>query len=137
MSTVSAPLSTGAKTVDTGTYYVSETGGLTNYTASLACTDNGSPVTPGANNSLVVSKNDVVVCTFTNTIKGTITLNKTWSGTPGQTTLNIGTSAGGTQVATQLTGAAGAGPLTTGAKTVTAGTYYLAETGGLTNYTPS
>src|SRR5258708_37620749 len=87
---------------------------LTNYDSSLACTDNGSPATIGANNSLVVGKNDVVVCTFTNSIKGTITLNKTWSGTPGQTTLNIGTSAGGTQVATQLTGAAGAAPLKIG-----------------------
>jgi hypothetical protein len=132
-----APQTTGTKTVDTATYYVSESGGPTNYDASLACTDNGSPVTPGANNSLVVGKNDVVVCTFTNSIKGTITLNKIWTGTPGQTTLNIGTSAGGTQVATQLTGAAGVAPLTTGSKTVSAGNYYVSETGGLTNYDSS
>src|SRR5262249_25946301 len=60
------PLSTGTKTVDTGTYYVSESGGLTGYSSSLACTKNGSDYSPGSSNSVTVGKNDVVVCTFTN-----------------------------------------------------------------------
>ena len=57
-----------------------------------------------------------MVCTFTNTRnQGSIELKKIWSGTGGQTTLNIGTSAGGIQTDSQETGANGAGPLTTGA----------------------
>jgi uncharacterized repeat protein (TIGR01451 family) len=133
-----APLTTGTKTVNTGTYYVSESGGLTGYGSSLACTDNGQAVTPGANNSVSVTTGHAVICTFTNTRDtGTIELKKVWSGTAGQTTLNIGTSAGGSQVATQQTGAAGAAPLTTGAQTVNTGTYYVSETGGLTDYSSS
>src|SRR2546429_182411 len=44
--------------------------------------------------------------TFTNTRKtGSVELKKVWSGTVGETTLNIGTAAGGSQVATKdLTG---------------------------------
>ncbi|MBI3572595.1 MAG: DUF11 domain-containing protein [Candidatus Kerfeldbacteria bacterium] len=133
-----APLTTGSHTVFTGTYYVSETGGLTNYSAALACTDDGNPMTPGANNAVSVAKNHTVVCTFTNTRdQGTIELKKVWSGTPGQTTLNIGSTAGGNQVDAQLTGAAGAAPLTTGTNSVNTGIYYLSETGGLSDYTPS
>lgn len=72
-----APLTTGVNPVITGTYYVSETGGLTNYTTALACTDNSAPITPGVNNSLIVAKDHVVVCTFTNTRDtGTIKVNK-------------------------------------------------------------
>lgn len=63
------PLSTGAQTVNTGTYYVSEAGDLTDYTSSLECSDNQTPVTPGANNSIQVAKDHAVVCTFTNTRK--------------------------------------------------------------------
>lgn len=75
-------------------------------------------------------------CTFTNTRDtGTITLNKVWSGQVGQTTLNIGTTAGGTQVDTQLTGAAGAAPLTTGSNTVATGTYFVSESGTPANFT--
>ncbi|MEI2702806.1 MAG: hypothetical protein V9E83_10445 [Baekduia sp.] len=131
-----APLTTGAKTVTTGTYYVSETGGLANYNGTLACTKNGNAYAPGANSSVVVGKNDVVVCTYTNARKkGSVELVKAWTGgDPGQTTLNIGTSAGGSQVDTQQTGAAGAAPLTTGANSVNTGTYYVSETGGLANY---
>jgi hypothetical protein len=133
-----APLTTGVQTVNTGTYYVSETGGLTGYSSALACTDNGSSITPGASNSVSVTNGHAIVCTFTNTRNtGTIELIKAWSGTAGQTTLQIGSSAGGTQVASQLTGAAGAAPLTTGTKTVNTGTYYVSETGGLTGYTSS
>ena len=62
-----------------------------------------------------MAKGADVVCTFTNTRdQGTIELKKVWSGTPGQTTLNIGSGVGGTQVATQQTGANGGAPLTTG-----------------------
>ncbi|MGD8321624.1 MAG: hypothetical protein PVJ02_14265 [Gemmatimonadota bacterium] len=68
---------------------------------------------------------------------GTIELKKVWVGTGGQTTLNIGTTSGGGDVATQETGAAGGEPLGTGAQTVDAGTYYVSETGGLDGYTPS
>ncbi|MGE5750009.1 MAG: hypothetical protein ACM31F_08605 [Gemmatimonas sp.] len=129
------PLTTGTKSVNTGTYYVSESGGLTDYSSQLACTSNGNPVTPGAGNSLSVATGDVVVCTFTNTRnQGSIELKKVWSGTGGQTTLKIGTAASGSQVTSQQTGAAGAAPLSTGAQTVNTGTYYVSETGGLTDY---
>src|SRR5205823_3631832 len=93
-----APLTTGADIVDTGTYFVAETGGLANYDASLLAVDNKGPnlataVTVGANPSVAVAQGDVVLCVFTNTRKqGSIELTKSWSGTAGQTTLNIGTS---------------------------------------------
>ena len=60
------PLTTGVKTVNTGTYYVSESGGLTGYTPSLACTNKGTAFTPSTNGQVSVAKGDVVVCTFTN-----------------------------------------------------------------------
>ncbi len=133
-----SPLTTGANTVTAGTYYVSEAGSLTNYTSSLDCTDNGSPITPGPNNSVQVTTDHTVVCTFTNTRNtGTIELKKIWVGTPGQTTLNIGTSANSFDIANQATGINGAAPLTTGTKTVPTGTYYVSETGGLANYSAS
>jgi hypothetical protein len=149
------PLSTGANPVDTGTYYVSESGGLANYDSSLACfNDNGAGaggiagdgikqageplVNPDANNGVSVGKSDTVVCTFTNTRqRGSIELRKVWSGTPGQTTLNIGSSIGGHEVDQQQTGAAGAQPLSTGANPVDTGTYYVSESGGLANYDSS
>ncbi len=130
-----APLTTGANTVNTGTYFVSESGGLADYDQALACTRNGNAFTPGANGQVDVNKSDVVVCTFTNTRKtGSIELKKAWSGTAGQTTLNIGTAANGSQTDTQLTGANGAAPLTTGANTVNTGTYFVSESGGLADY---
>ena len=83
-----------------------------------------------------MGSNAVVVCSITNTRnRGAIELQKVWSGPGGQTTLQIGTSVGGAQTASQLTGAAGAAPLTTGEKGVDTGDFYLSETGGLTNYT--
>ena len=86
-------------------------------------------------NNVAVQSGKITTCTFTNTRnQGSIELKKSWSGTAGQTTLNIGTSSGGSQVDNQLTGAAGAAPLTTGANTVNTGTYYISETGGLDNY---
>src|SRR5205823_149981 len=93
-----APLSTGAHTVDTGDFYVSESGGLTNYSAQLGCANKRDPqdqttVTPGTHGLVSVATGDVIVCTFTNTRnQGTIQLDKIWSGTGGQTTLNIGTT---------------------------------------------
>src|SRR6185295_10403272 len=90
---------------------------------------------PGTNNSLAVASNHAVVCIFTNARQtGTIELKKAWVGTPGQTTLNIGTSAAGTQVASQQTGTSGSSPQTTSAKTVDTGTYFVSESGGLANY---
>jgi hypothetical protein len=133
-----APLTTGAQSVNTGTYYVSESGGLDDYSSQLACTNKGSSITPGAGNSISVSTGDVVVCTFTNTRnQGSIEVKKIWSGTPGQTTLKIGTTSGGAESASTLTGAAGASPLTTGVKNLNTGTYYVSESGGLDDYTPS
>jgi uncharacterized repeat protein (TIGR01451 family) len=79
-----------------------------------------------------------VTCTFTNTRKtGTIKVDKAWVGPGGQTTLKIGTTSGGSEVKSEVTGSAGAAPLTTGAQTVNIGTYYVAESGGLDNYTTS
>ena len=79
------PLTTGTKIVSTGTYFVSETGGLTNYNASLSCTKNGQAYSPGTNNSLTVGNNDVFVCTFTNTLNtGTITVHKDVQGLNGE-----------------------------------------------------
>jgi hypothetical protein len=150
-----APLTTTAKMVDTGTYYVSESGGLTNYTASApSCfNDNGAgngtagngvkdggeqTVSVDANGGVSVGKGDKVLCSITNTRKtGTIQVKKVWSGTPGQTTLQIGTTSGGSEVTSKQTGADGAAPLATDVKTVDTGTYYVSESGGLGNYTPS
>ena len=68
---------------------------------------------------------------------GTIELKKVWLGTPGQTTLKIGTSINGLEIDSQLTGADGTSDLTTGQNIVPTGTYYLSESGGLDNYTSS
>src|SRR5207248_3331015 len=82
-----------------------------------------------------VSNGHTVVCTFTNALKGTIELKKHWVGTAGSTTLKIGTAAGGSQTASTAVSGADS---STGAKTVTAGTYYLSEhTTNLANYTQS
>lgn len=147
---LSADGTDGEHTVDTGTYFVSEV--LTNpanYTSGLVCSNDvnhnnivdGGDTVHAVNTStgeVSVGNGDDVICVYTNTRKqGTIELKKAWSGTAGQTTLNIGTSNGGTQVDTQLTGADGAAPLTTGQNTVDTGTYFNSETGGLTNYTAS
>src|SRR4029453_2153881 len=120
---------TGPNTVDTGTYFVAES--LTtaaNYTTGLACVDTSTepatPVTVGANNAVSVGENQVVVCTFTNTRKtGSIELVKDFQGTAAPVTLNIGTTAGGSQVDTvALTGDG-----TTGPNSVDTGTYFVAE----------
>src|SRR5258705_6764741 len=79
---VGADGTTGANTVDTGTYFVAESFDsptvASDYTTTLACTDNGQAVTPGANSSLAVADGRTVVCTYTNTRKvGSIELKKT------------------------------------------------------------
>lgn len=71
-TTVSTNGTTGTKTVNTGTYYFSETGSLTNYTSTLVCTDNGTVTTPGANNALVLATGHAIICTYTNTKKNTV-----------------------------------------------------------------
>ncbi len=125
-----------------GTFVVSEgtlSGGwsLTN----LVCTNTTGNSTFSYNGpaaTVNLAQGGLVTCTYTNTLQqGTIELKKVWVGTGGQTTLNIGTSPSGSQTDTQLTGTAGAAPLTTGQNTVNAGTYYVSETGGLTNYSSS
>lgn len=126
---------TGAQTVSIGSHTVSETAGtattLSDYTAVIGgnCASDG---------SITLAAGDNKTCTITNTRNtGTIELKKVWSGTPGQTTLNIGTTASGSNVASTQTGADGGAPLTTGQQTVNTGTYYVSETGGLTDYTPA
>ncbi|MDD2482786.1 MAG: VWA domain-containing protein [Candidatus Shapirobacteria bacterium] len=73
------PLSTGQNNVITGTYYLSETNGLDNYTASpLSCfndvnnngTNDTEPVISiGANDSVSVAKDQHIICIYTNTRK--------------------------------------------------------------------
>src|SRR5205823_6646267 len=50
---------TGPNTVNTGTYYVAESfdspTSASDYATTLACSDNGTPVAPGANDSLAVT----------------------------------------------------------------------------------
>src|SRR5439155_833856 len=68
-------VTTGANTVDTGTFFVSET--VTNasdFDSTLACVNNADAQNPvavstGANDSVAVGKGDVIVCTYTNTRK--------------------------------------------------------------------
>lgn len=132
-ATVSTNDTTGTKTVNTGTYYVSETGSLTNYSSNLTCTDNGQSITPGTNSALAIATGHAIICTYTNTRNtGTIELRKVWSGTPGTTTLAIGTTAGASDIASTPLSANG----TTGAKTVNTGTYFASET-TIPNFTPS
>ncbi|HWT56204.1 MAG TPA: SdrD B-like domain-containing protein [Candidatus Microsaccharimonas sp.] len=66
--------STGAQTVDTGSYTVSETAGtntsLLNYIAAYTCMDGNTTVASGSTNSsttFTVAKGQNIVCTFTNT----------------------------------------------------------------------
>jgi len=113
---------TGLKTLPTGTYYVSETA-VSNYDKTLVCTNKGSEFTPGANDAITLAKGDQVVCTYTNTKKGSIELKKAWVGTPGTTTLKIGTTSGGQEIDSQDT----ANGLTTGPNPVSPGTYHLSE----------
>ena len=132
---------TGFVTVNTGDHSVGEVQvdgtPLSDYTTSISC-DNGDSGTGTSLSGVSVGKNDQITCTITNSRhQGAIELVKVWSGTPGQTTLNIGTTKGDDDVDTQLTGANGTDPLTTDENTVNTGTHYVSETGGLTGYTSS
>src|SRR5205823_5238198 len=109
------------------------TGGVkTNYAQVVTADQKDTDSTPNNNAGPTPSEDDEAAVSVTP--PGTIELKKQWSGTGGQTTLNIGTSTGGSQTASQQTGAAGAAPLTTGAKTVNTGTFFVSEAGGLTDY---
>ena len=131
--------STSTYAVIPGTFQITESSSPAGWALTGAtCSFNGgtpSSYTPGSD--LVLASTDHVVCTFTNGLRPTLELKKVWVGAGGQTTLQIGTAAGGSQVDSQLTGAAGAAPLTTGTNTVDPGTYYMSETGGLTGYASS
>ena len=121
---VTADDTTGASTVDTGTYYVSEVGGLDNYDTSLVCTDNGSPVTPGGSNSLTVADDHAVVCTFTNTRHtGTITVDKIINPSDDNGLFDLQID-GNTEASDQGDGG------TTGAITVITGTHDVGEVAG-------
>lgn len=66
---------TGAKTVNPGSYKITETAGsstsLSNYDSSWVCTINGNPAVSGEGTvaEIGVGKNDAAVCTFTNALK--------------------------------------------------------------------
>src|SRR4051794_24383519 len=126
---------TGAKPVDTRTYYVAEAlASPPDYTSTLACTDGGSNATVGQDGAIAVAAGHTVVCTYTNTRKGSIELKKHWVGTAGTATLNVGSTSGGHEVAQTSVSADGS----TGAKTVGAGTYYVAESiANASDYTSS
>jgi uncharacterized repeat protein (TIGR01451 family) len=95
------------------------------YATTLACTDGDQAVEIGSDDSVPVASNHHVVCTYTNTRKvGTIELKKAWVGDAGNVTLNIGTVAGGGQVASKaLVGVDG----TTDPQSVDTGTYFVSE----------
>ena len=134
---------TGANTVNTGTYFVSEVvTNAANYDTTLACfNDNGAgtggvandgiqngtepAVSVGASDSVAVAQGADVVCTYTNTRKqGSIELRKDWIGTPSSVDLKIGTTAGGSEVDSELALTVDG---TTGANTVNTGTYFVSE----------
>ncbi|MGD9030273.1 MAG: hypothetical protein PVG25_10705, partial [Anaerolineae bacterium] len=123
---IGADGTTGAKEVDTGTYYVSETA-LSDYDTELLCYDEGGgEVSVGPYGRVYVGNDEVVTCVYTNTRQtGSIELRKVWGGTPGNTIIRVGTSPGLGDIASRLViGADG----TTGAKEVDTGTYYVWET---------
>ncbi len=87
--------------------------------------------TAAANGSTVsfeVKAGDAILCTYTNTRQvGTIQLKKVWQGTIGEVALHVGSTDGGSEVATKdLTGTA-KGNGQTDPKTVGAGDYYVSE----------
>lgn len=133
---------TTVNNVPTGSYTVTEdmntqpyrfVGWYTTGSNTYSCTNPQGLSLPISVGVSYGSTTDITLCNQRET--GTITLNKTWSGTAGEVNLNIGTTAGGSQVTTAVAGTTGG---TTGAKTVTTGTYYLSETGAngtnLSNY---
>ncbi|MDD1653198.1 MAG: hypothetical protein LUQ64_01495, partial [Methanomicrobiales archaeon] len=68
---------TGMNTVDTGTYYLSETA-LSGYDAVLTCVDQQqNPVAVGEDGDVLVTKDKEITCTITNTEEATVTVVKT------------------------------------------------------------
>jgi hypothetical protein len=128
-----------AQTVFTGSYSVTETAGsgtnLGDYGTSWACTVDGSPGPSGSGTTLsglTINKNEIVVCTFTNSQSpGTITVNKVV--VPSADTGLFNLLIDGTVEASDV-GDSG----TTGAIAVSAGSHTVSETAGtgtdLTNY---
>ncbi len=123
--------STSLKTVNTGTYQVSETGGtgtdLNDYSASLSCTDEDGAVTStGGNVAVRFGKN--VVCTFTNTREtGTIELQKHLSPTDDPGLFDLTIKQGTTTIDSENDASHND---TTGANTVNTGTYQVSEAAG-------
>src|SRR5262249_39566044 len=122
--------STGPKDVGIGTYFVGESGLTAGWVqTSLTCSTNGGQAVPySSGNGVAVANGDSVVCTVTNTRqKGTVTLNKVWSGALANdtesVTLQIGTTNGGSNVAS--VGVNGPGNGSTGPKDVGIGTYFV------------
>ena len=119
---------TGANTVETGTYDLSEAFNAgtnqSDYTTSFACT--GTTAAPGGsdlNRTIAVAAGQTVVCTFTNTRKtGSLELKKDFVGTAG--TVDLFIKKGATTIDSAL--AVGDNG-TTGANTVETGTYDLSE----------
>ncbi len=80
------------------------------------------PLTGSAFSLSNLTSTDVVTCTVRNKRDtGTIEVKKTWVGGPSQTTLKIGTTAGGSDKGSQLTDANGTTNQTTGIKTLSYG----------------
>jgi uncharacterized repeat protein (TIGR01451 family) len=120
----------GSETVPTGTYTVSElaaagTGtSLGDYLSSVTCTKNGQAYLAAqdgtSRSNIVVNQNDAVVCTITNTRKGSVAIHKV--GVGGTGTFDFTTSdAGVTGVTGLATGA------TSSPQTVAPGTYTFTE----------
>jgi hypothetical protein len=138
---------TGSKTLNTGTYTVSEVAGtgtdLKDYTSSITCRNGANTVVAGPADAtsldVAITSGSNITCTVTNTHKGEIKVVKqvvtngigeTPAGDPGRFNLSID----GTSYATDV-GHNG----TTDWRQVTAGTHSVAETAGtstnLDNYT--
>src|SRR5258706_589203 len=150
----SAPPGTRAHTLDTATYNVSESGGLTYFASSLSCFNdnvfffNDTATTEiytlslhdalPISGNVVVATGDTIVCTFTNTRnQGSIELNKVWSGTGGQIGRETGRERGEISVVAVSLKKKRSPPLRTGAHTIDTATYNVSESGGLTNYASS
>ena len=99
-ATLTADGTTGAQTLDTGSYTVAEVfstaGDGDLYTSTYVCTRNGQPyVASAAGRSVAVEvgKSDVVVCTFVNARRTVnVTVEKDWVGTATPVQLFVGSS---------------------------------------------
>jgi hypothetical protein len=115
----------GSKQVAGGTYTVKELAAagatLSDYSSSIACTLNGAagPSGTGASLKVTVAVGDVMVCTFTNSRKATVTLAKTLvpANDPGRVDLKVGST----------TVRASAADGDSGSTNVAAGTYTIKE----------